>query len=125
MGPAVEQNTGTWESPWSSTDERPLLLVSLSTTYMGQQRLAERLLQAIAPLPVRALFTTGPALDLSALDIPSNTRVASFVPHAAVLPHASLAVTHAGFGTVQAALGVGVPLVCIPDGRDQPDNAAQ
>jgi UDP:flavonoid glycosyltransferase YjiC (YdhE family) len=40
-------------------------------------------------------------------------------------PRASLAVTHAGLGTVHAALAAGVPLVCIPDGRDQGDNAAR
>jgi UDP:flavonoid glycosyltransferase YjiC (YdhE family) len=42
-----------------------------------------------------------------------------------VLPHASLMVTHAGWQTVNAALADGVPLVCIPDSRDQPDNAAR
>jgi len=34
-------------------------------------------------------------------------------------------VTHAGLGTVHAALAHGVPLVCLPIGRDQPDNAAR
>jgi UDP:flavonoid glycosyltransferase YjiC (YdhE family) len=33
-------------------------------------------------------------------------------------------VTHAGLGTVLASLAHGVPLVCIPLGREQPDNAA-
>jgi UDP:flavonoid glycosyltransferase YjiC (YdhE family) len=40
-----------------------------------------------------------------------------------VLPHASLLVTHAGWGTINAGLSCGVPLVCIPCGRDQPDGA--
>jgi UDP:flavonoid glycosyltransferase YjiC (YdhE family) len=34
-------------------------------------------------------------------------------------------VTHAGWQTINAALADGVPLVCVPDGRDQPDNAAR
>jgi UDP:flavonoid glycosyltransferase YjiC (YdhE family) len=34
-------------------------------------------------------------------------------------------VSHAGWQTVTAALADGVPLLCIPDGRDQPDNAAR
>ena len=45
------------------------------------------------------------------------------MPHRAVLPEVDLVVTHAGWQTVNAALSCGVPLVCIPDGRDQPDNA--
>jgi UDP:flavonoid glycosyltransferase YjiC (YdhE family) len=42
-----------------------------------------------------------------------------------VLPHASLVVTHAGLGTVSAALAFGVPMVCLPLGRDQPLTAAR
>src|SRR5213079_2779040 len=67
----------------------------------------------------------GPAIDRSQMRLPANARAVSFVPHRAVLPQASLVVTHAGWQTVNAALADGVPLVCIPDGRDQPDNAAR
>ena len=34
-------------------------------------------------------------------------------------------ITHAGYGTVIRALAWGLPLVCIPMGRDQSDNAAR
>jgi UDP:flavonoid glycosyltransferase YjiC (YdhE family) len=34
-------------------------------------------------------------------------------------------VTHAGHGTVLAAVTAGVPLVCVPMGRDQPAVAAR
>jgi UDP:flavonoid glycosyltransferase YjiC (YdhE family) len=56
---------------------------------------------------------------------PANVHVARFVPHAQVLPQAAAVVTHAGLGTVHAALAQGLPLVCLPIGRDQPDNAAR
>ena len=46
------------------------------------------------------------------------------MPHGEVLPHASLVVTHAGLGTVMSALSHGVPLLCLPLGRDQFFNAA-
>jgi UDP:flavonoid glycosyltransferase YjiC (YdhE family) len=42
-----------------------------------------------------------------------------FVPHAAVLGRTRLVVTHAGHGTVMAAVTVGVRMVCTPMGRDQ------
>jgi UDP:flavonoid glycosyltransferase YjiC (YdhE family) len=92
---------------------------------MDQAWLAQRTLDAVADLPVRALLTLGPALDGHGLRPPANAYLAPFVPHGAVLPHASLVLTHPGWGTVNAALAAGVPLVCIPDGRDQPDNAAR
>jgi UDP:flavonoid glycosyltransferase YjiC (YdhE family) len=39
-----------------------------------------------------------------------------------VLPECSAVVTHAGHGSVLKALAAGVPLVCMPLGRDQKDN---
>ncbi len=55
----------------------------------------------------------------------TNTQVVRYVPHAEILPSASLVITHAGCGTTMAALGHGVPLVCTPMGRDQFFNAEQ
>lgn len=46
-------------------------------------------------------------------------------PHNQVLAHADVVVTHGGHGTVVKALAAGVPILCIPTGRDQPDNAAR
>jgi len=42
-----------------------------------------------------------------------------------VLPHCSAVITHGGHGTVMKALIAGVPLILVPLGRDQPDNAAR
>ena len=46
-------------------------------------------------------------------------------PHSEILRHAKVVVTHAGHGTVIKALAAGVPVVAIPLGRDQLDNAAR
>ncbi len=125
VGPAFEPFEKEWESPWPSENADPLVLISFSTSYMNQRALAQRVLDAVAGLRVRALLTAGPALDPSQLRIPDNARSVAFVSHRTVLPHAALVITHAGWQTVNAALADGVPLVCIPDGRDQPDNAAR
>jgi MGT family glycosyltransferase len=104
-------------------DDRPLVLVSFSTTYQHQEEPLQRVADALAELPVHGLMTLG---EESALDVPSlppNVTVRAFVPHAAVLPRASIVVTHAGLGTILAALAHGVPLVCMPMGRDQDINA--
>jgi UDP:flavonoid glycosyltransferase YjiC (YdhE family) len=124
-GPAFEPAEDAWTPPWPPENADPLVLISFSTTYMDHHALAARVLKSVSGLPVRALITAGPALDLTGIQIPHNARVVPFAPHAAVLPHAALTVTHAGWATVQASLAAGVPLVCIPDARDQPDNAAR
>jgi MGT family glycosyltransferase len=117
--------TDGWDSPWSADHDDPLVLASFSTTYQDQRDLARRVMEAIGDLPVRGLLTTGPAVDVLGLPVPNNVVVREFVPHAPVLREASLVVSHAGLGTVHAALAAGVPLVCLPYGRDQDDNAAR
>jgi MGT family glycosyltransferase len=125
VGPSFEPYATEWESPWPETNTDPLVLISFSTTYMNQCAVVQRVLDAVAPLRVRALLTAGPALDLTQLRLPDNARAVDFIPHRTVLPHADLVITHAGWQTINAALADGVPLVCIPDGRDQPDNAVR
>ncbi len=125
VGPAFESYPREWSSPWPETNTDPLVVVSFSTSYMDQSALAQRVLDALGELPVRALLTAGPALEQSRLRLPANARAVDYVPHRTVFPHAALVVSHAGWQTVNAALADGVPLLCIPDGRDQPDNAAR
>jgi len=125
VGPAFEPFDAGWSSPWPESNRDPLVVVSVSTSYMDQNALVQRVLDALGGLPVRALLTAGPAIDSDALRLPVNARAEAFVPHRAVFPHASLVVTHAGWQTVNAALADSVPLVCMPDARDQPDNAAR
>jgi UDP:flavonoid glycosyltransferase YjiC (YdhE family) len=114
-----------WRAPWPEGDSLPLALVSLSTTYQAQDELIKRLLLAVGDTPVRVLVTLGPALSPDQFQPPPNVVLAPFVPHVHVLPRTTLAITHGGHGTVLGALAFGVPLVCIPMGRDQGDVAAR
>jgi len=62
-------------------------------------------------------------VDPASLQAPANATVLDRVHHGGLLAAAEVVVTHAGLGTVAAALGHGVPLVCAPIGRDQHLNA--
>jgi len=127
VGPVLEPPAWAepWNPPWPPDDQRPLVVVSMSTTYMRQERVLGRCVEAVAALPVRALVTVGPTLDPAALQGPGNVVVVASAPHDQVFPHASAVITHAGMGTVMRALAHGLPLVCIPQGRDQHDVAAR
>jgi len=102
----------------------PWVLVSLSTTVQGQADVLPTYLRALGSLPVRVLVTLGGVLPPDELAAPSNVTVRGFLPHGSVLPHMAAVVTHAGMSTVATTLAAGVPMVCLPQGRDQPLNAA-
>jgi MGT family glycosyltransferase len=106
--------------------DEPLVLVAMSSTYQAHQQLLGRVVRALAELPVRGLVTLGPGLHPGEVpdDVP-NVSVVPSAPHALVLGQAAVVVTHGGHGTVAKALAAGVPMVCLPHGRDQADNAAR
>lgn len=117
--------TGSWTPPWPPDDERPLLLISLSTLAQGQAAVLGRCIEAGGSLALRVLVTLGPSLKREDFARPANAVFESFVPHSAVLPYASAVISQCGLGTLTKTLRHGLPMVCIPLLGDQPDNAAR
>lgn len=114
--------SGDWEPP---AGEQPLVLVGLSSTYQKQHSLLRRATEALRTLPVRGLVTTGPAVSPGDVQPAPNVDVRESVPHSRVLPSTGALVTHCGHGTAIKALAHGVPMVCMPMGRDQNEVAAR
>ncbi|WP_157156295.1 nucleotide disphospho-sugar-binding domain-containing protein [Diaminobutyricimonas sp. TR449] len=110
---------------WHSQGTDPLVLVATSSIFQHQVGLLRRIARALGQLPVRGLMTTGPAVDPDEIEAPPNVDVVQAAPHSRILPEASVVITHAGHGTMIKALAAGVPLVCIPMGRDQKDNTVR
>jgi len=71
------------------------------------------------------VVTLGGSIDPEALTPSPNVRVVESAPHDAVMEQASLVVTHGGHGTVARALSHRRPMLVLPHGRDQADNAVR
>ena len=85
-----------------------------------------RVISALETLPVRGVVTLGPQLDVAAFPTASqNVVVLESASHDALMPRLSAMITHAGHGSAIRPILNGVPLICLPMGRDQPDNAAR
>lgn len=122
VGPIADQKplSTAWDDSWGPRNGDPLVLVSFSTTAMDQENLLNRVAEALSTMPVRVLMTTGNGIDQAAIRQAPNLTLRDFVPHQSVMPQVDLAICHAGHGTVMAALTHGLPLLCLPMGRDQP-----
>lgn len=127
VGPILDDPSWaeTWTSPWLEDDDDPLILVAFSSTYQDQGPVLRRIVEALAGLPVKAIVTLGQMIDASEVPGASNVEVVQSAPHGPILERCSLVVTHCGHGTTMKALAAGVPLVCVPMGRDQNDTAAR
>jgi UDP:flavonoid glycosyltransferase YjiC (YdhE family) len=126
VGPHIDDPDWAVQSPWRRSGSEPLVLVATSSIYQHQVLdLLRRAVQALGSLPIRGVVTTGRGIEPADLPAPSNVEVLQTAPHGQIMAEASVVVTHAGHGTVLKALATGAPLVCIPMGRDQKDNATR
>jgi MGT family glycosyltransferase len=118
---------GSWEPPaqapdWLDGDDRPLVLVTVSSEYQDDAKLVATALEALRDEPVRVVATTLGA-DPAGFDAPPNARLERFVPHGPVIDRAVCVVCHGGMGITQKALARGVPVCIVPFGRDQHETA--
>ena len=127
VGPQLDDNiwSEAWASPFSPDDTRPLVLVGFSTTFQNHAAILQRVVDALSELPVRAVVTLGGSIRPDEIRAAANTAVVSSAPHNLLMKEASLVVTHGGHGTVMKALVNDCPMLVIPHGRDQVDNAAR
>jgi UDP:flavonoid glycosyltransferase YjiC (YdhE family) len=105
---------------------RPLVYATIGTLFgrAGTEPLAV-MIDGLRRLDVDVIATVGPDCDPLDLD-PGDPGVVveRFVPQDLVLARCSLAVIHGGSGSVLGALQHEIPMVVVPLGADQFDNAA-
>jgi hypothetical protein len=104
--------------------QEPLVVVCMGTAGQGGAPVLQRVLDALGGCAVRGWLSLPSYVGPDEVTAPDNVTLSGYVRHAAVMPRADLLVTHAGLGSIGAALTFGVPMVCIPEDRDQPVNAA-
>lgn len=109
--------------PPDRSASRPLVYVTLGTIFNRVDLFGE-LLAAFAEVDCDVVMTVGRNVDPALLDpLPSNARVEQYVPQHEILPRASAAVGHGGSGSLFGGLAHGLPLLLLPQGADQFDNA--
>ena len=127
VGPVLDDPTWTepWSSPWPESNTDPLVLVGFSSMYQNQGSLVQRVIDALSGMEVRAVVALGQMLTPGGLVAAPNVAVVQSAPHSILVKEASVVVSHCGHGTTMKALAAGVPMVCIPMGRDQDGTAAR
>lgn len=123
--PATGFNPPPW---WDELDrDRPVVLVTqgtLANTDLTQ--LVGPTLTALAGKDVLVVATTGgPPLGAIPVALPANARAGVFLPFDRLLPKVDVMVTNGGYGAINHALSLGVPLVVAGDSEEKPEIAAR
>jgi UDP:flavonoid glycosyltransferase YjiC (YdhE family) len=105
----------------------PLVFTLGSTAvHMGANFLHESLAAALRLNQRAVLFTGSPEMRAKLpADLPASIHAVEYAPHAGLFPRASVIIHHGGIGTSSEALYAGKPMLVVPHGFDQPDNAAR
>lgn len=109
--PEPAQDSG-WRPPAGAG---PVALVSLGGVFNQYPEFFRMCVQAFTGTRWHVVMTVGDGMDPDDLgELPPNMEIHRWLPHEAVLPHATVAVTHGGLGTVMMAMHAGCPMVIMP-----------
>jgi MGT family glycosyltransferase len=123
--PSTEFSPPAW---WDELDgTRPVVLVTQGTlANTDLKQLVGPTLTALAGEDVTVVATTGgPPLEAIPVALPPNARAGVFLPFDRLLPKVDLMVTNGGYGAVNHALSLGVPLIVAGDSEEKPEIAAR
>ncbi|WEO94716.1 macrolide family glycosyltransferase [Streptomyces sp. FXJ1.172] len=126
VGPVLREqdHQGAWTPP---ADGRPVLLIAFGTIapeVPAVQQVYFECLEAFAGSPWHVVMGVGRGLGPEVFgEVPGNVELLAEVPQLQVLARADAFVTHAGMGSVMEAIHHAVPMVAVPMGFDQMENA--
>ncbi len=135
IGPCIRQSTpeeadATLKMAAQAGDKK-IIFASMGTQMLAYQEKSIQffflMLQCMkheAMTGYHLILSVGTQANLDALgSLPSNVSCFTWVSQIEILKKASLAITHGGLGSIKECLFYGVPMIVIPMGRDQTDNA--
>lgn len=111
---------------WGDLDGRPIVHVTQGTQNIDPSDLIRPALEALADRDALVVVSTGVrGRDELPFPVPSNTRVAGFLPYDALLPRVRTVITNGGWGGTLLALSHGIPMVIAGGDLDKPEVAAR
>ncbi|MDP8922525.1 MAG: glycosyltransferase [Chloroflexota bacterium] len=105
---------------------QPTAYLTLGTSLLFNARPAifRAFIEGLANERLNLIVAVGPNNDPADFGpAPPNVRIERYIPQTLLFSRCAVVICHGGSGTVMAALAHGLPLVLVPIGADQPQNA--
>lgn len=126
VGPCFQPATSAAVEELIPAGDGPVMLVSLGSLFHEWPEFYRSCIEAFGNTAWRVVMSIGSRLERKDLGlIPRNFRVESHIPQVALLPLASVFITHGGMNSTMEAQYYGVPLVVIPQIEEQGITARQ
>jgi MGT family glycosyltransferase len=130
VGPLLAPPTKSFDPPgwWCDLDGGRPVVAATQGTFANEDfgQLIGPTLTALAHEEVLVIATTGgPPVEEIPVPIPANARAVPFVAYDRLLPKVDVFVTNGGYGSVNHALSLGVPIVVAGGTEEKPEIAAR
>ncbi|MFQ5593006.1 MAG: glycosyltransferase [Anaerolineae bacterium] len=106
--------------------DRPKIYVSLGTVFNRKPKVFSRIIDAFADGRYQLIVSAGGACrKLREQRLSDHVLLFERVPQVELLPHVDVVISHGGNNTVNETLAAGKPLLVLPVGGEQGDNASR
>ena len=117
-----------WHEVTNNSTKKKIIFVCQGTVATDLEQLAIPTMMALQErsdvIVIVALAKEGATLPAD-VPVPSNCRVADYIPYDDLLPYCDVFVTTGGYGAFQRALNNGTPLVMAATSEEKPETAAR
>lgn len=121
IGPSFPERAGHSDFPLERLEGQQVLYISMGTVLHQVEHFFNTCIEAFADFDGIVVIAAGEKADLSKLNpAPDHFMIAPYVPQLKVLNHADVTITHGGMNSVNEAIHFNVPLVILPQDKDQP-----
>jgi UDP:flavonoid glycosyltransferase YjiC (YdhE family) len=128
IGPCFAERRGGQEGfPFERlSPELPKIYVSLGTVFNNKPQVFARIIRAFADGRHQLIISAGGAYErLRSMPLPDHVLLFPRVPQVEILPRVDAVISHGGNNTVNETLAAGRPLLVLPVGGEQGDNASR
>ncbi|MCE5258704.1 MAG: glucosyltransferase [Chloroflexi bacterium] len=120
VGASIGTRTGDIHELGEIPEDKPVIYISLGTITNQNYAFYKDCFEAFKDMNATVILSAGKNTDTSRLDpIPPNFIVRNFVPQLDVLAISDVFITHGGMNSVHEGLYYKVPLIVVPQQREQ------
>ncbi|CAN5458246.1 glycosyltransferase [soil metagenome] len=127
VGPCFGKRGASAEFPFDKLRaDRFKVYVSLGTVFNNKPQVFRKILEALDSPAYQVIVSAGAAYEkLQRGPIPSNALLFKSVPQVELLARIDMFISHGGNNSINEALAAGKPIIVLPIGGEQADNASR
>ncbi|WP_226003018.1 macrolide family glycosyltransferase [Paenibacillus sp. BJ-4] len=121
IGPSFPERKGKNSFPLDALQDKKVLYISMGTVLDHTEDFFNTCIEAFSDFEGIVVIAAGEKADFSKINpFPDHFIISPYVPQLEVLRHSDVFITHGGMNSVNEGIHFNVPLVVLPQDKDQP-----